>query len=62
LFSHLRLRFPFLSDVPRTPGFYGTIDAEKATQYLTGSPKGTYLLRFSSQPNAYAISYIADVS
>jgi hypothetical protein len=55
------LRIPFKSDVPKTPGFYGTMDADKAQQYLVGSPKGTYILRFSSQPHAYAVSYVGDV-
>jgi len=56
----IRLRIPFKSDVPSTLGFYGTLDSDKAQQLLTGGAKGTYIVRFSSQPHAYAVSYVSD--
>jgi hypothetical protein len=36
------------------------LDADNAQQLLVGAPRGTYIIRFSSQPHAYAVSYVSD--
>jgi len=53
-----RLKKPFTSEIPKMPGFYGQFNGEEAQKFLTGAAVGTYIIRFSSQPGCYAISYI----
>lgn len=49
---------PFLSTIPKLPWFYGEINGEEAQELLNGKDKGTFLLRFSSQPQSFTISYV----
>ena len=38
--------------------FFADLQKEEAHKFLAGRPIGTYLLRFSSQPGLYALSYL----
>ncbi|KYQ89723.1 SH2 domain-containing protein [Tieghemostelium lacteum] len=39
-------------------GFMGDVSSKNASQYLLGKKSGDYLIRFSSEPGCFAISYI----
>ncbi|KAM9988169.1 hypothetical protein ACTFIZ_003542 [Dictyostelium cf. discoideum] len=39
-------------------GFMAATSSKNASQYLAGKKTGTYILRFSSDPGSYAISYL----
>lgn len=49
---------PYTEPLVRQPYFHGFIDGLAVTQLLDQSPVGTFLLRFSSQPNAYTWLYV----
>ncbi|PRP84015.1 hypothetical protein PROFUN_08612 [Planoprotostelium fungivorum] len=49
---------PYISGIPRMRCFYGDVSTVEAGLLLAGKPMGTYILRFSSKPGFYAVSYI----
>jgi len=48
------------SQVSRLGWFFGDISGQEAGELLADKPNGCYLIRFSSQPNHYAITHISD--
>ncbi|KAF2073209.1 hypothetical protein CYY_005491 [Polysphondylium violaceum] len=40
-------------------GFLGEASSKNVAQYLAGKKSGTYIIRFSSEPGCYAISYLS---
>lgn len=53
--SHLSQ--PFSSAIPKMPWFHPDVDGDEAYDILKTKPKGTFILRFSSQPGTFAVSY-----
>ncbi|PRP84014.1 hypothetical protein PROFUN_08611 [Planoprotostelium fungivorum] len=49
---------PYISDIPRMKGFCGDVQTADAGFVLAGKCDGTYLLRLSSKPGFYAVSYV----
>eukprot|EP01118_Nematostelium_gracile_P017575 TRINITY_DN7557_c0_g1_i2.p1 TRINITY_DN7557_c0_g1~~TRINITY_DN7557_c0_g1_i2.p1 ORF type:complete len:551 (-),score=92.56 TRINITY_DN7557_c0_g1_i2:371-2023(-) len=56
-YDHLFIE-PFVDTLEKFPWFYGVLDPEESDRLLEGSPAGTFLVRFSSQPSCYTASYV----
>jgi len=52
------LKTPFDSTVIHATWFHGDMDSEEASTLLQDHPPGTFLVRFSSTPGCFAISYV----
>ncbi|PRP89400.1 hypothetical protein PROFUN_01263 [Planoprotostelium fungivorum] len=48
------------SQVTKLGWFFGDVQGSEAGELLADKTSGTYLIRFSSQPNHYAITHISD--
>ncbi len=53
------LKIPLQTDLCRQAWFHGELSSSEAEEILSGHPSGTFLFRFSSQPNCLSISYVA---
>jgi SH2 domain len=49
---------PFSSTLSFEPWFEGDISGSETTEWLSGQPPGTFLVRFSSQVGSYAVSFV----
>lgn len=56
-YSYL-FRKPFASDIPFQSWFEGDVGGTEAQELLLGQKPGTFLVRFSSQVGAYAVSVV----
>eukprot|EP01117_Protostelium_nocturnum_P008702 TRINITY_DN3118_c0_g1_i1.p1 TRINITY_DN3118_c0_g1~~TRINITY_DN3118_c0_g1_i1.p1 ORF type:complete len:903 (+),score=235.28 TRINITY_DN3118_c0_g1_i1:180-2888(+) len=56
--SHQVLKAPYTFKIANQPWFFGDITGEEAEAYLSGSPPGTFLIRFSMTPGCYAASFV----
>jgi len=52
------LQYPFQSEIPFESWFEGDYSGNEAVEALTGQAPGTFMVRFSSQPGCYAISFV----
>lgn len=52
------LNYPFEDKIMQFPAFYGDVTTEEVANFLEQEPNGTYLVRFSSHPCAFTVSYV----
>ncbi|PRP84011.1 hypothetical protein PROFUN_08608 [Planoprotostelium fungivorum] len=49
---------PYISDIPIMRYFCGDVQSSEAALLLAGKPEGTYLVRFSSSPGFFTVSFV----
>jgi len=57
-FYSIFLQIPFNSEVPFEPWFEGDYSSPEAQEALSGHKAATFIVRFSSQVGAYAVSFV----